>query len=742
MTILNKIKNKENFIFIAFIFLLTAVFLQNIISTSRIMDNIHYTNDVTFISHNLKKSLFEYGELYLWTPYYYSGRPLYAQPEYYFLDFNFIYILLFRNIFIAMNLAALTYFFLAGLGMYLLFLTFKDSKPGAFIAALIYMFNGFMHSFVISGNLNVLAGYSLIPFAFMFFVKALKSKDFVMNSIFSGLLIALQLLAGSALFITYEILLFAVYALFYIFGKNLKGRILKLLIVGLIVILVGFGVSAIKLLPGAEFLDLSNRGVGISYQEYLGHTIDPNNLIHVLITTLFTKGGKSAAIGIIGFILLILSLYSFKKRYVIFPLAIIILSILMAIQGPIADLFFRIPVFNQLRQIERAIFLTAFASSLLAGAGLVIVLQKIRKFKVVIFSVIVLLILVELMFLQPFPQSNKIVLPKSIPINDYISQDSETFRTINLAMSTLIGASGYNYLSQIGIGTIKGGSGIWFNDYLSYLSIAQQTNPAKFWGLLNNKYVIAANELNIPGLQLIDKFEADRTGCNVCEAYGPYLYENLEFMPRAYFVDNSVLVIGPNQNANQIVYPFLLNNNFDPKKSVIIQGKDSVGKYTLEEIKKYDAVIFSTNLENRDIAILRAYVDNGGILLPKIFDNKNVADAKDIEDLFKKLDGSFEEITVLNYESNSAIYDVNNKKGFLVLSERFSNFPGWEAQGMDKKEILKANGIITAVFIDNDDKVIFKYRPKSFRNGLFISSIALLFIVGYFVYYFVKKKKD
>ena len=149
------------------------------------MGNGHHINDITFISQNLKESLLEYGQLHLLTPYYYSGRPLYSQPEYYFLDFNFLYILIFRNIFIAMNLATLTYFFLSGLGMYFLFLTFKDNEKGAFIAAIIYMFNGYMHSFVIGGNLNVLAGYSLIPFAFMFFVKALQSKNFAKNSILS-----------------------------------------------------------------------------------------------------------------------------------------------------------------------------------------------------------------------------------------------------------------------------------------------------------------------------------------------------------------------------------------------------------------------------------------------------------------------------------------------------------------------------------------------------------------------------
>ena len=117
-----------------------------------------------------------------------------------------------------------------------------------------------------------------------------------------------------------------------------------------------------------------------------------------------------------------------------------------------------------------------------------------------------------------------------------------------LALSTLVGASGYNHLAQIGIGTIKGGSGIWFNEYLSYLSVAQQTNPAKLWGMLNNKYVISDRELNFPNLQFIDKFELCKE-CTIWEASGPYLYENLKFMPRAYFVDKSILVIGNEQDA-------------------------------------------------------------------------------------------------------------------------------------------------------------------------------------------------
>jgi len=733
-------KSKPHLIFIIIIFLLSIVFLHNIISTTKIMDNIHHINDVSFISQNLKESLFEYGQLHLWTPYYYSGQPLYAQPEYYFLDFNFLYLLLFRNIFIAMNLATLSYFFLSGLGMYFLFLTFKDNKKGAFIASLIYMFNGYIHSFVIIGNLNVLASYSLIPFTFMFFVKALKSKDPIKNSIYTGIFIALQIFAGGALFLSYEIVLLGLYALFFIIGKNFQNKIIKLVIVGLLVILVTAGFSAIKLLPGAEFLELSNRGSGISYDQYLGEPIKLSNFIYLFITNLFQKSGITAYIGIVGSLLLIFSLYNYKKKYVLFSFVLIIVSVLMAVEGPIASFFFKIPVFNQLRHIERAILLGAFASSILAGSGYIIFAEKLKKLlkfnkEAIVFSIIALLILFELLFVQAFPQSFDIKDPADIPVNEFISQDKGTFRTINMGLSTLVGASGYNYLSQLGIGVIKGGSGIWFNDYLTYLSIAEQTTQARLWGLLNNKYVISKERLNIPGLKFIDEFETDEK-CIVCEAYGPYLYENLEFIPRAFFVDNAILVIGG--RTEQIIYSVIIDN-FDPKKAVIIEGRESASQYSLEELGKYNVIMLSENIGGEDVNILRSYVNGGGILMPDVLNGETSITPDNIESLFNNFDTTFEEVEILEYENNKAVYDVKGKKGFLVLSERFSNFPGWQADG---KEILKANAITTSVFVDNDEKITFKYKPRSFRNGLIISSLTLILIVIYFVYARFKGDKN
>ena len=126
-----------------------------------------------------------------------------AIPENYLFDLNFIYTLLFGNIYLAMNLSAISYLFIAGLGMYFLSLDFTGSKKGAFVSAMVYMFNGFIFSFVIGGHLNILESYALIPFVMFFINRALRSERIsgrIKNSVFAGMFLAMQVLAGGMIF--------------------------------------------------------------------------------------------------------------------------------------------------------------------------------------------------------------------------------------------------------------------------------------------------------------------------------------------------------------------------------------------------------------------------------------------------------------------------------------------------------------------------------------------------------------
>ena len=735
---------KDN-LYVFALLILALIFFHSIISSTNILENIHYINDVTFYSYNIKESL-KHGALPLWTPYYYSGQPLFAQPEYYFIDFNFLLVLLTGNVYLAMNFSVIIYFFLAGLGMYFLVHFLLENKKAAFISAVIYMLNGFVHTFVVPGNIMVLEGYSLVPFVILFTIKALKGKDFVFNAVMAGIFMALLVFAGGTIFVPYLFVMILVYSLIYIIDKKISGKLLKLLIVCIIIGAAGFGIAAVKVLPGLEFVKMSNRGEGLPYQEYLGEPIQMKNFAYAFATTFWKGEHISAALGLIGFCLMLLGLFRLKNKTVLFCAAIVLLSLLMSTESFLAKALFKVPVFNQARHVERAIFLYAFAGSVLAGFGFLRAQEFFgshkKTAKNVAFGILLLLIFLEMLILQNFPSSVKALGPNEIPILEYMGKDKDIFRTINLALSTPIGASGYNYYSQLGISEIKGGSGIWFNDYLTYVIIAGQTSPAKLWGLLNNKYVVMKNNDSIEGLKYIGKFRDCGNDCQIGEPWGPYLYENLEYLPRYYLVPNGIFIVGENAQVNQLSYSLLVNS-LNQKNSVLISGT-KIDDYDVDFIKKFKAVLLlEGSVTQGNTFKLREYAQAGGKIVPDIFTSQESATIEAINAVLANMSGAYKEMKILQYTNNKVALELNGEKGWLVVSERFAHFPGWEASINNKKiPILKADNAISAVYLDGEKgALVFEYKPASYKKGKLISLLATLILVSYFGYFVYSKKR-
>jgi hypothetical protein len=340
--------------------------------------------------------------------------------------------------------------------------------------------------------------------------------------------------------------------------------------------------------------------------------------------------------------------------------------------------------------------------------------------------------------MHEFPKSIDIVKPSEIPILDYISKDTSQFRTMNLALSTFVGASGYNYYSQFGISEIKGGGGIWFSDYLSYL-FAAQNSPAKFWAVLNNKYVIADQNISIDGLSYIGKFK-ECNGCPVWEAYGPYLYKNELFLPRYYIVPNSILLVGDNTLVKQLIYAIMLQN-WEPKNTVLIEGT-TINEYDVEFLKKFDVIfLVRDSLDQNGINKLREYVSQGGVIVPDIFNEQNSISNEDVNSVLNNLKGDYKEVNVDEYSNNKVVIELDGKKGWFVASERFAHFSGWGASINGKDiEMFKADNAITALFLEGEKgRLVFKYNPDSYRRGKLISLVAVIIIVIYFCYLIFRK---
>ncbi len=754
--------------YIFILLLLSLAFFSQILSSSEILDNIHYINDMTFQSENIRKFLFESNGFPLWTPYFYAGQPFIAVPEHYLFDLNFLYILLFRNIFLSMNLAVISYFFLAGLGMYFLAYEIVRKKNAAFIAAIVFMFNGLMHTFILNGHLNILESYALMPFVFLFAYKALNSSEWLLNSVIAALFFSMMVYAGGVVFFLYTWLITGLYIAWNLVGKNFKKRLLRAILVSVVIISLLFGLSALKLLPVLEFTQMSSRAAGVNYQEFLGEPMLLANLWSSLVNAP-SNISFSGAIGITSFILLLFGLLSFRKKMVIFSLLIVILSILLAAGTFAANLLYQLPGFGQMRHIERALVMFVFIAPVIVAYGfsnLADILRnhnekiknllenqrfsapttlvfKHKKYSYflynknfsewAIFLAIVLILVVELVLLQEFPVSAEITKPLDVPIINEISGDKSDFRVATYALSTPIGASGYNYYAQLGIPEIKGGGGIWVNSYVQYLAVAQQASPSKMFGILNGKYIVSDRKIDDAGLSLKQEFR-ECGECSIWEAYGPYLYENKRYVPQAFIVSNAALLVGNERDAADLSYRLVIED-LDPSSTALIHDKNSVSGYSIGDLEKFGIIILlSGSAAQNDVPKLQKYSEKGKIL-PNLLEGENTISSESLADAFNS-NNAGKEIELKQVSVNEYFVDLNGERGWLVLSERFAHFPGWSAKINGKSlKLYKADMVISAVYLDGEKgKLIFKYYPDSFRKGKIITTIALLVLVIYLFY--------
>ena len=742
--------NKFDLLAISIIFLLSLIFFKNVLGTNTLMDNGHYLHEQTFFIYNYKTALKD-GTLPFWTPYWYSGQPLFGDGQVFFLNLTHIFMILFKNIFLSINLSTLIYFFIAGLGMYFFAKRIIGSRSAAFIAAIIFMFNGLIYGFVIGGNPSILEPYSLMPLIFLCILKARKAKNPVNYSIIAGILLAFQIFSGGAQIFIYTALLIGLYFAFSAINNNFTSNLIKLFVIGLITFTIFFGIAAVKLLPGFDFINKTNRAFGVSYQEYVGG--DKFVFRDFLKILVFDKPYSGVYLGITSFILSLISLSLWKKRTVLFLVLTSIFILLLGSGGFISRFFYDyVPVFSQTRHIGRALFVFVFAISILAGYGFSLLAEIMskkfnvsNKIKNVLFAAIVFLILIELVMAKGLPKGFNV--KEQLEQNElakYLQQQNEKFRITTFDIDDLVSFYGSSYYAQYGLETLSGGGGVWFNDITRYLAVAKSYNFSKLAGILNLKYVTSTKQVNKPGFPMVNKFEE----CAPCNETGwtnwidgPYLYENEDFMPRFYFVKNAILLIGENMPSEELIYSILLNKNFNPKTTVLIQGShNKINDYDINFLKNFNAImLIRTSIDQNSLQLLKQYKDSGGKIFPDILNNENALDISAIENFLSSLKGDLIEVDSKMISVNE-IELMPKNTGFLVLSERFSGFEEWSAEKDGRNiDILKADGIISSVYVYKPGAIKFTYYPKAFNRGLFISIFTILIIFIYVI--FILKRK-
>ncbi len=201
----------------------------------------------------------------LWNPYAFSGIPLLGDGQTaMFYPPNWLFWVLPAAH--ALTLSILLHFSIAGVGMYLYTRALRLSALAGMIAALAFMFNGFLVARVV--HPSILAGAALVPLVFWSVERILQRGTRGAFAV-AAIVLALQAVAGHPQIPVYTALAVGLYTLAVVVWRWRMSRQrrawLSLVQVGGAYV-VGYLLAAVQLLPWAELASFSPRAASASYE--------------------------------------------------------------------------------------------------------------------------------------------------------------------------------------------------------------------------------------------------------------------------------------------------------------------------------------------------------------------------------------------------------------------------------------------------------------------------------------------
>jgi hypothetical protein len=386
---------------------------------------IHDVQHYFYPYHALAAALVAQQHLPLWNAYAFSGIPLFGDGQTALLyPPNWLFFVLPGAA--ALNYAVLLQFCIAGLGMYLFMRGLDLWRLPALVAAVAYMFGGFMTARVV--HLSIMSGAALIPLLFVCVERGLRTRSLRWFAA-AAVAAALQALAGHPQVPIYTALALALYVLVRAVERGVAGGDWRALVrfplwlAG--VYALGYCLAAVQLLPWIELASLSPRAAGASFDFVFGGSMNGDQWLLFLFPYLYgsLEPGRyatlpmdiasavktwehSAYVGILPLALAALALRDLVRvprrtpqpetpsmtpavspdRRVSRPAVadharwfslcyfalLLLLGLLMAAgkYTPFAGLIYATPVIGKLRDVERAIVLAAFALTALAAFGM------------------------------------------------------------------------------------------------------------------------------------------------------------------------------------------------------------------------------------------------------------------------------------------------------------------------------------------------------------------------------------
>lgn len=735
------------------------------------------TTDVvsfTYPMQMLAVDLMKRGEWPLWNPYILGGTPLLANFQSApFSPTNFVYFLFDRLT--AWSLQVTLQHILAALFAFILLKHWKVSNFAAVFGAVIFAFSGF-NLLWSQWNGHTLAA-AFIPLILFFEDKYLVEGK-VKFGIGLSITLALQVLSGYPQVMFYSAVAIGILWIFRF--QRLKGWFVKTLMLGIFSVL-GFGLSAFQILPGAELLSLSQREVEPHPYEWAFLPFEkvitffaPDYFGNHATQNYWGPQDYTSNTGFVGVAAAILAGFAiklFKKhKEVKFVFTLLIVALILAFPSPVSIFLWKSGIFGlNAASAHRALILFNLSVAILGGFGVQYFLNNKKLSLKLPFIIPGITVLGFALFALIF-----FFLSQNNP--DAFSQTAHGIPKYVVALRNSVVPIGVFFASFLIIFLIHNR-----NDALKKLGLATLFIIMTFelfrFGWKFTPFV--PRHIVFPETPIL-KFLKERenpfrtTGSRVIpiNMRMPYKIESLEGYDAVYplVISQFIAAVNSQKSGTDPVGRYGTIDNFTSPLMDLVNTryylalkKDEKNvpspKGRVSEV--FEEGKFREVFEDRSVAILESnkvlprgfmvyqweVIQDDNKILDRLLGPDFQLDKRILlnEDIPIKSSSSLttqSDVEYLSYKEQQSKLKVKTEvDSVLFVSDTF--YPGWKAyvDGVETK-IYRANFAFRAIFVpEGDHEIVFSYEPESFYNGLKISGVSSLIVIILLFFSFLGKTR-
>jgi hypothetical protein len=361
----------------------------------------HHLGGIDFVQFYLAMKKFLYEEIHLhhsipfWNPYIFSGMPFWAHFEStIFYPLGFLFWVIPPNT--AYDLTMFGHTALASLLMYFMARAFGIGRTGSFVAAAVYGCNGFLMAIIYLGQLSPVMSYIWLPAVLLFLHKAIAFRKPMLYGSIAGLLWGFQIMAGAPQDAFYTFLASSLFLVVHIRpSRKTTGDFFMPILIACLLFVFGAGIAAIQIIPSFELIGQSVRASLDSYDMVTQGSFPPQGIITMALPHFFgdyARAGfwventpwsiphQNLYVGVLPLLALLFVSYSRSeyKKLILFAGIVAATALLLAMgrHTPVYKLIYLLPGFDRFRAPSKIIVLWAFATGLLAGAGVDQILKR------------------------------------------------------------------------------------------------------------------------------------------------------------------------------------------------------------------------------------------------------------------------------------------------------------------------------------------------------------------------------